>query len=255
MGKSIRSLWVPGRAAVGAALVALIASGSLVSAQASMPLNPDSGAQASPHPAVVGSAEGEQAPEPTAEAEAVGSLIAAVERDDVSAELVRAAELYAAENEQSLDEAIRRLQLMGAMEDVLWRAESQNADRYAGGWIDNGPDFRLVLQLTHGPSIPALNKSATDLGVPVTMTYGHKTSWAQRLDELDARLEAMSDALPPFDGAYVDVVTKETVLVLPPERRPGPVRRRPQGRAGRDTQRGRVVVPCAGRPSLSSRHT
>ena len=48
------------------------------------------------------------------------------------------------------------------------------------------------------------------------MTYGHKTSWAQRLDELDARLEAMSDALPPFDGAYVDVVTKETVLVLPP---------------------------------------
>lgn len=81
----------------------------------------------------------------SAEGEAVGPPGAAVERDDVSPELVRAAELYAAEHKQPLDEAIRRLQLMSAMEDVLWRAESQNADRYAGGWIDNGPDFRLVL--------------------------------------------------------------------------------------------------------------
>jgi len=76
--------------------------------------------------------------------------MASAETPDLDPSLVRDGETYAAEVGVELAEAVRRLQLQGAVGDLHGQLALKEWDSYAGLWIEHTPDeYRVVARFTH----------------------------------------------------------------------------------------------------------
>lgn len=94
------------------------------------------------------------------------------ERPAAVAPLGDAALTYAQSHNVTTTEAERRIDLVFSMEDAMSRVENLFGDRYAGSWISNTDDFKLVIRMTSGLPIPALHELLQSMSIPVRVVYG-----------------------------------------------------------------------------------
>lgn len=73
---------------------------------------------------------------------------ATLDRDDP---LVQDAAMYAEDQGVTLEEAVRRLQLMQSMGDLQPRLQELYPETFAGLWIEHEPEFKMVVQFTEEP--------------------------------------------------------------------------------------------------------
>lgn len=115
--------------------------------------------------------------------------------DSAAEDLTLEAEDYAKSHGQTLQESITRLTLMPSMSEFLQTAESKYPDRFAGGWIDNGDPFRLVISFTQGPELADITAEIASLPFPVSLSYDQSQSWADKVGELNQALPLLDAKL------------------------------------------------------------
>ncbi len=81
-------------------------------------------------------------------------------------------ESYAKDFNVSLDEAARRINIAEKLGDLQATLEVNETDNFAGLWIDNGAQYRVVIQLIHGPKKDVL-KYVTDLQIADAVNVVH----------------------------------------------------------------------------------
>lgn len=77
-----------------------------------------------------------------------GAVLAACSSPDDP--LVVDARSYATDQGISLDEAIDRLELQGYVGELEVQLTANEKDTFAGLWIQHEPEFRVIVQFTHG---------------------------------------------------------------------------------------------------------
>ena len=119
---------------------------------------------------------------------------------------------YAAEYAVSLDEAVRRLSLQPELGRFKSAGQMAAGDRFAGGWTEHAPEYRLVFRL-QGPGSDAAVRAATaGAPVPVEIRAGVPHSLEGLLAALDRIAPTVVRDLPDA-GLEVDVTTGSVVVL------------------------------------------
>jgi hypothetical protein len=117
---------------------------------------------------------------------------------------------YAAQFGVTPDEALRRLAAQQASVEATDKISIEFANRLAGVAIDNGPAYRIVVQLTG--TQPVADRTAA--GVPIVFRTGAKATHAQAVAAMRKHLIDVRTELPGMRGAGYDQRTGEVVLLV-----------------------------------------
>jgi len=122
---------------------------------------------------------------------------------------------YSATFGVSVEEARRRLELQPALGSLIHEMEGLAPTRFAGGWIEHEPEYRVVVRFSGddvglGQAI-ALARSAP---VPVIVETGAPFSLSQLLDGLGRISQALDKELPDV-ASGVDVQAGGLLLTSP----------------------------------------
>lgn len=127
--------------------------------------------------------------------------------------LVEDARSYAADMGVSLDEAVRRLGLQVELDATIDAARDAAPDRFAGGWIQHQPDFRLILRFTgESAGLAQVEAIAADAPAPVSIVTGAEHNLADLVAGLD-RLAPMLDRDMPDVASGIEIQTGTIVFV------------------------------------------
>lgn len=123
----------------------------------------------------------------------------------------RDAASYAVDFGVSLAEARSRLSRQGSLAALAAEIEVAAGPCFAGAWIDNGPELKLVVRLTEDADPSAVAALAAGAPAPVEIRTDASRSLAQLRAAHDAMAPTLVDELP---GAASDVDVRTGALVL-----------------------------------------
>lgn len=131
--------------------------------------------------------------------------------DDVRQDAVE----YSATFGVSVDEARRRLELQPALGSLIHEMEGLAPTRFAGGWIEHEPEYRVVVRYT-GEDVGLAQAFALARSAPVLVIVetGARFSLSQLLDGLGRISKALDTELPDI-ASEVDVHAGGLLLTSP----------------------------------------
>lgn len=116
----------------------------------------------------------------------------------------------------SPEEAYSRLEDQTVAGDLLQRVSSIAGDRYAGGWIENEPTWRVQVRLTEGRELTAVHRLLANSGLPVEVAYSGTVSEADLVAAATALAATYAGDTEGVDGVEVDIMTGELVVLVNP---------------------------------------
>lgn len=121
---------------------------------------------------------------------------------------------YAKDADVSSAEAARRLRLRLEADEQLARLRSRHEGRYAGGYIDNGANYGLVIRLTGDAAVAAEMLALPSGQFPVRFETGAAATLAELVSAVEAKLGALKLALPTLQGVGTDERTGQIVATV-----------------------------------------
>jgi len=146
-------------------------------------------------------------------------VLESVEAPPLSAEeaLASDARMYVREHGTTLQEATIRLEWQMVAGEVAETVKGLAAGRYAGSWIDNGADWRLVIRVAQHKRITALESFAEQAPIPMVIDYGAPRSEQQLAREAERLAETLRKSTAGIDGVGVDVRAGGLVVIANPD--------------------------------------
>lgn len=138
------------------------------------------------------------------------------QQETITVDLLENAQSYAADYGVPVEEALRRLQVQGALAETLAAIETATRDRFAGAWLEHTPAFRLVVRLTGSDKeLPNEARSlVAQSAVPIEWISGAQAPLSQLVDKLAMAPASLRTRYSQLAGVDIDVKSGEVVLFI-----------------------------------------
>jgi hypothetical protein len=128
---------------------------------------------------------------------------------------LRDAAAYAEGRGITVDEALRRLDVVPTLASAVQAVEKAVPSRFAGGWVEHDPELAVFVQFTGSEAgLEEATQPLAGLGVPVHIAYGAPHTYAE-LRAGQARITPTIHRDHPSTGLFVDVRTGSVTLLGP----------------------------------------
>lgn len=110
------------------------------------------------------------------------------------------------------EEAERRLQLQAELDSQTSKLREEFKDRFAGMYLDNGPDYRIVVRLKGGPAMPDRLIKLPSGQMKVAFKSGALATREELLRALNDNKQTLKKIIPEIQGTGIDERTGEIVI-------------------------------------------
>lgn len=124
------------------------------------------------------------------------------------------AHTYSRTHGTTLGEAERRLQLQEELGSQVSKIRDEFKDTFAGMYLDNGPDYRIVVRLKGGAVIQDRLINLPSGQIKVAFKGGASATREELLKALEDNKEALRKMIPEIQGTGIDERTGEIVIYV-----------------------------------------